>query len=103
EDGIRGRLVTGVQTCALPISPSRHVVQAHVTRATGPIAMSCSGLSSRREPLAGDLDTAIADGIVRTGNNAYAIRRSLIDRILAEIGRASWRERVCARVGERVI
>src|SRR5689334_25177921 len=40
EDGIRDGTVTGVQTCALPISPSRRTSSCAMT--TRPSAPSCS-------------------------------------------------------------
>src|SRR5258708_25796663 len=36
EDGIRDDLVTGVQTCALPISPTIKAVKVHMHNAASP-------------------------------------------------------------------
>src|SRR5206468_6641397 len=41
EDGIRDLIVTGVQTCALPISPRRRLVRHH---AVDPFALYDAGL-----------------------------------------------------------
>src|SRR2546430_5087117 len=47
EDGIRDLTVTGVQTCALPISPAAHRRQfpgrAHTTPETPPSAIASAG------------------------------------------------------------
>src|SRR5207248_7992759 len=84
EDGIRDRTVTGVQTCALPISPSA--------------AVSCSDpLTRSRAPKAWLVPSA---GIAST-----ATSRSPSSRVGArapqvpKIGRASCRERVGVSVG----
>src|SRR5207249_6478372 len=92
EDGIRDRNVTGVQTCALPISGSqldpegrvgaRHVVAAHAVRAV------------RGDPVPRGLDEVSADppaAGVELGE----------DDVVVEIGRASCRERVWGRGAAR--
>src|SRR3712207_9444079 len=78
EDGIRGIGVTGVQTCALPISDrSRVVADAdHVLLHGGP---------------GGWTGTVLVDRRVQA---TWAARRDGAAKGLAEIGSASWRERV---------
>src|SRR5256885_8858241 len=82
EDGIRDYKVTGVQTCALPISPSnREQVRFVEIPATDypPIQQACAVLrSSKQQQLATEFEAYI-----RT-SEAAAI----------QIGRASCRERV---------
>src|SRR5207249_8960154 len=75
EDGIRGRNVTGVQTCALPISSSR----------TGSLQLF-------RVPVTGGPAAQVTQG------GAFTCQFSKDGRYiyyLKEIGRASCRERVC--------
>src|SRR5262249_59762941 len=77
EDGIRDWSVTGVQTCALPISDAA----GRVVQPNGP------GVSpSRRRPAA----SAARRSAARSGT-AAGCARSAARRI--QIGRASWRER----------
>src|SRR5258708_29672474 len=84
EDGIRDDLVTGVQTCALPISTDAH--RRAAVRAEGS-ARGSHQLNAERlragERIFGEQDL---EGLVR----AIAVR----PRERAEIGRASCRERV---------
>src|SRR5690606_39667847 len=84
EDGIRDFHVTGVQTCALPIS----------RRATG----SSPGCGPGRAPPAAwpAAVRAPAPAVLRNspGANRTAARRASRRGIRAEIGRASCRERV---------
>ena len=53
EDGIRDRLVTGVQTCALPICP--HDARRSVVRHVGPTADVGSRARSLRRRVAPDV------------------------------------------------
>src|SRR5205809_6977088 len=77
EDGIRDVAVTGVQTCALPISPTAQI---------------CS--SSRRT------SAAICSRRTRARCSAFWRRRKGARRVRrGEIGRASCRERVEMSVG----
>src|SRR5438105_12166094 len=85
EDGIRDPLVTGVQTCALPISPA---ASAPAAKTKSPL----SSLAQKSTPLSRD-----------AGPNAAACERSCVlwKRVppgcgvdAGEIGRASCRERV---------
>src|SRR2546421_4575634 len=80
EDGIRDLIVTGVQTCALPISVSHSRFQARMT--------ICLPGSESERPLAAFLGLANPEGIVSLN--------ILPGKGLAktEIGRASCRERV---------
>src|SRR5437879_12679042 len=81
EDGIRYTSVTGVQTCALPISPSSGPHLPARARRTGPTpAPSARSYGAR----AGD--TATTPRARRTGSR--------------EIGRASCRERVYTTGGD---
>src|SRR5256885_9687107 len=81
EDGIRDYKVTGVQTCALPISaPSRPV-----RRRTG---LDGAGRPGRHRPAAGRHPTGLGRP-VRPGHPC-----GLVGRRADQIGRASCRERV---------
>src|SRR5207249_7349279 len=82
EDGIRDRNVTGVQTCALPISPAR----------SGPAAPRCTSAGGRESPPRPACRRARSGGTygrarARSICPATSCRRR-------EIGRASCRERV---------
>src|SRR5207248_8036390 len=48
EDGIRDRTVTGVQTCALPISPEIVVDRLRQLRARGTLALDFRGQACER-------------------------------------------------------
>src|SRR5205809_7292267 len=89
EDGIRDVAVTGVQTCALPISRRRRASRRLRPRAR-------HGHRARRE--------ARRRRGVRAGRDR---RRELAGRpvpaLLGEIGRASCRERVDGRGGEGAV
>src|SRR5207249_7943670 len=57
EDGIRDRNVTGVQTCALPISPAADIILAQQTcsvlnLAIGAIDLNVLGLVVHTDPIA---------------------------------------------------
>src|SRR5256886_13349785 len=80
EDGIRDLTVTGVQTCALPIS----VVRAARAVARGALARARRGVV----PSAQGLLEALAEDDTRIGARSAGTDR------LVEIGRASCRERV---------
>src|SRR5205823_11735737 len=87
EDGIRDKLVTGVQTCALPISSTDALAQG----------IGDEGLEPRREVgrfhSAGDVLQQTVDGLGRFhlgGRASQHVRR----RQARQIGRASCRERV---------
>src|SRR5207247_4092269 len=91
EDGIRDPLVTGVQTCALPISFIRRGRRARAARE--------AGLSQRPHPLRATGDDHLARFDVREqwrGARADGVglaRANALDRY-GKIGRASGRERV---------
>src|SRR5205823_8081897 len=91
EDGIRGKLVTGVQTCALPIctdrpdhSSSRFAAQER-TYAGVPLRLSTAALVQSAARVAAAQDR-------RAG--AASPPDASSSRQRAEIGRASCRERV---------
>src|SRR5205823_7356847 len=84
EDGIRDKLVTGVQTCALPISFM--VQQAHVGSALGPL-----GVSSNLGLLLDIFSTTAMCGSCRTHCLVCRARNSAAK--TTKIGRASCRER----------
>src|SRR5947208_4918855 len=69
EDGIRDDLVTGVQTCALPIWRRYSVVLPTVLLA---MAGACSGTANRAEVLSCRItlgkETATAQGVVKPGS-----------------------------------
>src|SRR2546430_7339662 len=81
EDGIRDLTVTGVQTCALPISPGRGERAARVRGRRGRRARS--GRLDRPRPRAAAAEPA------RRGARAPPLRGRRAD----EIGRAAWRGR----------
>src|SRR5207244_7225322 len=91
EDGIRDDLVTGVQTCALPIYVSLRddAVERSADRAVtdvlrGHVRASRCRLDRERQRAALGGDTIV-----------FELRdRSLLFELLVEIGRASCRERV---------
>src|SRR5687767_10843818 len=92
EDGIRDKLVTGVQTCALPISDrefggidaARREGMAHLRARRGSAVIEIPGVGYR-----------IAVGVVRSEPcKQYRHRSYAIQCTGAEIGRASCRERV---------
>src|SRR5207247_3626771 len=78
EDGIRDPLVTGVQTCALPIS-ARPTASASPSRSRTCRSCPCTFRRTSAAP--------------RSGTWSSAVRRSGISASPPEIGRASCRER----------
>src|SRR5205823_10891117 len=82
EDGIRDKLVTGVQTCALPISRGLRLVRhPGVDRRRGP-----AGLPRERRPR---LARRARRGVRRAHDDGV----DLLPALLGQIGRASCRER----------
>src|SRR5256885_4903766 len=81
EDGIRDYKVTGVQTCALPISDRSSKVRAKTARSTGTLE-DLSGLASYCNETSSNQMSPV--GL------ASVMRR----KVTLEIGRASCRERV---------
>src|SRR5205823_12165111 len=94
EDGIRDKLVTGVQTCALPILPGSLVVK--------------NG-SNKRAATSADIPTPVSETSIttycwtdpsaalptRAGSVEFHVRIAITaPRAAIEIGRASCRERV---------
>src|SRR5207244_7515008 len=90
EDGIRDDLVTGVQTCALPISPLRGNLYLKGQFSVGDYPVAVSGDAVI------DLD-ANDDGTL-AGVNAHQLAAAVRGHgdlaALFQIGRASWRESV---------
>src|SRR3712207_6889349 len=82
EDGIRDIGVTGVQTCALPISPARPGERplARPVRAAAPAARPASDRARRR------------GAVALPGRQGHRSRQH--PRLHRQIGRASCRERV---------
>src|SRR5207244_6998698 len=97
EDGIRDDLVTGVQTCALPIS--RAALAAILTADVGTVALTHSATEAMNVAAWG-LDWEPGDRAVTTTlEHVGALGPLLTLRDRREIGRASCRERVWSRVG----
>src|SRR5205823_11367167 len=91
EDGIRDKLVTGVQTCALPIS-GRDTAEGSGAR---PVRRPKTGEARRRDGVSCEAARARADrGVLRVRRRE---RPALANE--AEIGRASCRERVATAGG----
>src|SRR5207247_8346515 len=90
EDGIRDPLVTGVQTCALPICRVRRLAARGSRRST----------RGGRAPSESRDDLPEVD-LVDQRVAAHLGRCALRDDASFEIGRASCRERVWVGVGER--
>src|SRR2546421_9268868 len=84
EDGIRDLIVTGVQTCALPISiTASGVIDRSHTRRSAPAWRSPPAMRST------------VTALPRTDGNANGVTTAIRSGIAAkEIGRASCRERV---------
>src|SRR5207244_6884039 len=83
EDGIRDDLVTGVQTCALPISAptAQHRFGMRMARAAEGAALARGGRRRTHTP-------AVRRGLVPRMASAAASTDGT-----SKIGRASWRER----------
>src|SRR5207244_8654562 len=96
EDGIRDDLVTGVQTCALPIYHLRCSIDLppQPTRAQLSLVLGAAAirLAAGKKRVA---DQAPAATAVRLRNE----RRFNVGFMLCKIGRASCRERVLISVG----
>src|SRR5207244_5873378 len=86
EDGIRDDLVTGVQTCALPICEAfMQQMQSSVRRAF--IALKTGGGTVR------PTEVTEASGIRQHAfDEAISAAAELVKRRVPQIGRASWRE-----------
>src|SRR5256712_9239851 len=67
EDGIRDLIVTGVQTCALPISPSIDLAPQPVDAGSG------CGIGNRLPPM--DFGTVRVFRLAEVQNGAGAVRR----------------------------
>src|SRR5437763_6002021 len=100
EDGIRDTSVTGVQTCALPISMPPPAPLSVPAAALAPV----TGASAQLESIARRYWTALLDTapLQLLGNGALGgplFATALGDHRFGEIGRASCRERVWSGVG----
>src|SRR2546425_5627870 len=74
EDGIRDKLVTGVQTCALPIS-------LHLGRTAGPEGTSIAWLDTETTGLAGGTGTYVfLIGIAAPGDGCVCLTQYFLDR-----------------------
>src|SRR5207248_6145670 len=94
EDGIRDRTVTGVQTCALPISDVEEVGRVEVVEPAPPQrgqAAELHGDLGGRDRQLGDVDGADA-GLRENLGGLGAAQRLYV--VFDKIGRASCRERV---------
>src|SRR5205823_9732377 len=98
EDGIRGKLVTGVQTCALPISTTSADNAATfvvvVSNTAGSVTSNAATLTVNSAATAPSITTQPASQTVTVGQTAT---------FTVEIGRASCRERVEVAVVEATI
>src|SRR5206468_7955422 len=80
EDGIRDLIVTGVQTCALPIS---------VLQSSGSLNLKMGGA-----PVVPPLEAEELFGIIGKSENAWIVTPNAEEHTRRKIGRASCRERV---------
>src|SRR5699024_11534891 len=90
EDGIRYRNVTGVQTCALPISVPRYSIASRKTRS--PSTRSISG--PRKAPGRTNPSWSTAAGRNTPLRGTSQVKTPGTDARSVQIGRASCRERV---------
>src|SRR5690606_39805678 len=84
EDGIRDFHVTGVQTCALPISTAvsaRPVQNAVSSNILSSFELNPAFLKQAREE-------------AMKNQHSQGAQKNIIRQLVVEIGRASWRERV---------
>src|SRR3546814_3347736 len=89
-------LVTGVQTCALPIFPSSQIQR--VQNLEGGIVAAikvAEGDIVERDQLLLRIDNRVAEATMRENQGKYL---SLLATVARQIGRASCRERVCQYV-----
>src|SRR5258708_31783675 len=75
EDGIRDDLVTGVQTCALPIFPQVDIRKEDVARRCGEVVMNCVRKNIRPRDIATRpaFSNAIA-GVAASGGSTNAVQ-----------------------------
>src|SRR3546814_13526324 len=103
----RCALVTGVQTCALPILPLRlTLLVPAVENAIGPDAFRPGEVVATRKGVSVEIDNTDAEGRVILAD-ALALAGELEPALLldfaTQIGRASCRERVCQYVSISVV
>src|SRR5207245_7146437 len=98
--GIRDATVTGVQTCALPISyegtfwkvPKRHVLPKPYQKPHPPMYLACTQTESY------DVAADNGIGVLSSATFATNILAEHVKRYRTQIGRASCRERYKRRV-----
>src|SRR5699024_11891760 len=95
EDGIRDRNVTGVQTCALPISERGATSMANELTAAQRVALA---RHPERPGTAEFIEHLFTDFFEQRGDRLCAEDGSILGGI-AQIGRASCRERESAAAG----
>src|SRR5207248_6480987 len=94
-DGIRDRTVTGVQTCALPISMLSYARgHVHVGELVIDIAAEGALVALPTVALLGAYLRAADDEVARDALALLATLDGVAVLPLGQIGRASWRERV---------
>src|SRR5947208_5100163 len=88
EDGIRDDLVTGVQTCALPISSNGATSASMIAPHTQITANARMGHCTRGRPGSAVIEVGATSQVLRGAGAEHSADAA------AEIGRASCRERV---------
>jgi len=74
EDGIRGKLVTGVQTCALPILATGYVYYVSLKGVTGAGHLDIEDVSKRVEQIKKHVKVPVGVGFgIRDGETARAV------------------------------
>src|SRR5699024_11792087 len=92
-DGIRARSVTGVQTCALPISYRWLAHHRYLFWAPTETANLSAGHRSRAAHVLRRLgELSETEGRVGEGEEPPGVHRLVVNALLDEIGRASGRE-----------
>src|SRR5690606_40505349 len=90
EDGIRDFHVTGVQTCALPISPRRVVLLAHSLAVATTVKWAEQANEASRAKVLGAL--LVAPTNVANPDPSFDLVRPFAPMPMKKIGRASCRE-----------
>src|SRR5207245_7116588 len=92
EDGIRDATVTGVQTCALPISRASRCTSTRSTRRLRAEVRAASNVAVHISPRVGRAIPRLLWGLLPLA--AIDVVLFVIPMVFMEIGRASCRERV---------